>query len=186
MPEDSPEIVQGNFPDGEISFRAAETDAYLGRKGLEDTGRLFKRLIARLGRSYDITKASLTLHGGEADGLRITHILKEGVSRSGLALGIPKQDSLLYEVLRQGYPLVDNYPELASGNPIERKILLTARTASVAVIPIIHDGLRLGVVSLASDQQSAFSPYLNGLGTEDVDEFAASLVNIFACQADIK
>ncbi len=171
---------------GEFSSRPAEADPYLGRKELEDTGRLFKRLIARLGRKYAIKKASLTLYEPGSDGLRITHILKEGVCKSGLALGIPKHDSLLYEILRQGYPLVDNYPELASGNPIEKKIFLTPETVSVAVIPIIQNGLRIGVVSLASDQESAFSPYLNGLGADIVDDFAASLLGILAIPSETR
>ena len=40
----------------------------------------------------------------------------KGVLKSGLTLTIPGRLSLLYQVLMQGYPIVDNYPQLISKN----------------------------------------------------------------------
>jgi len=147
----------------------------LGRSNHKVIHRLLKGLISRLNRSYTIEKASLAIYDQENNNLRVTHMLTKGTLKSGLTLTIPNQTSLLYQVLLQGYPVVDNYPELISANIIEQKILLGRRTQSVIVIPLIYDCHKLGVLSLASPDESAFGLYLDGVGEDMVAEFVGSL-----------
>jgi len=119
----------------------------IGRSDHDVINRLFKNLLARLNRFYTIEKASLALYDHDQDCLHVTHMLSKGGLKSGLTLTIPSRHSLLYQVLRQGYPIVDNYPELMSRNVIEKKILLGPVTRSVAVIPLIYDGVLGGLLT---------------------------------------
>lgn len=146
--------------------------------------RLLKKLLSRLSRVFSIEKASLIIYDHEKDSLRVTHMLNKGTLRSSLALTIPDNFSLLHQVFMQGYPIVDNYPELISRNVIEKKILLARDTQSVAVIPLIYDGTRLGLLSLASHKESAFSLYLEGMGEDNVVEFVAELSRVLTSTAN--
>jgi len=157
----------------------------IGRSDHETVGRKLRKLLVRLGRFYDIEKASLTFYDYRRNCLHVTHMFSKGALKSGLTLSIPDHHSLLYQVLMQGFPIVDNYPELVTRNIIEKKILLGPATRSVAVIPLLSDGLLGGILSLASEDDSAFSLYLEGRGEELVTEFIADLSQVLIATADI-
>jgi len=137
-----------------------------------------RKLVNRLSRVYNIDRVSVAFFNPDQESLCVTHMLTGGAYKSSLTLTLPGGRSLLYQVLMQGYPIVDNYPELMTGNIIEKKILVTSATASVAVIPLIYDGAKLGVLSLGSPDQAAFGTYLEGVGEECVDDFVEKLVGI--------
>jgi hypothetical protein len=50
----------------------------------------------------------------------------------------------------------------------------------VLIVPLIRDGNRLGVLSLASPKDSAFSIYIDGVGETVVARFAADLEDTFS------
>jgi transcriptional regulator with GAF, ATPase, and Fis domain len=147
----------------------------ISRTDVKTINTLLKKLMARLSSHYSIDKASLVFYDNRQKNLRLTHMLTGGVLNSSLTLTIPGRLSLLHQVLMQGYPIVDNYPELISQNIIEKKILLNPKTRSVAIVPLVHEGHRLGLLSLSSKEDSAFSPLIEGLGEELIGEFIISL-----------
>lgn len=140
--------------------------------------RHFKNLLSRLGRHYTIEKASLALHDVDRDCLKVTHMLTRGTMKSGLTLTVPKDTSLLHQILMQGFPVVDNYPALVTRNLIEKKILLASTSRSLLIAPLTYEGTRLGVLSLASPDEAAFGLYLEGVGEDMVGKFAVDLGKI--------
>lgn len=140
--------------------------------------RHFKNLLNGLSRHYTIEKASLALHDVDRDCLKITHMLTRGAMKSGLTLTVPKDTSLLHQIFMQGFPVVDNYPELVTRNLIEKKILLASTSRSLLIAPLTYDGTRLGVLSLASPDEGAFGLYLEGVGESLVGKFVIGLGEI--------
>jgi transcriptional regulator with GAF, ATPase, and Fis domain len=161
-------ILGPSTPPGSLDFDINRTDHKM-------IGRLLKDLLNRLDRTYTINKASLTFYDPDQTVLRVTHMLTRGVMKSGLTLTIPNRSSLLYQILMQGYPVVDNYPKLVTGNIIEKKILLSSKTRSLLIIPLIHNNIRLGVLNLASPDESVFGLYLEGVEVNAVGEFVEQL-----------
>lgn len=148
--------------------------------------RLMRRLLADLSQYYPIEKASLALYDPSSDRLSVSHLYLDGKFKTGLTLALPDHRSLLYQVLQQGFPIADNYPEQIAAGVVERKILLGSRTKAALIIPLIRDGNRLGVLSLASSKDSAFSIYLDGVGETMVARFAAGLEDTFSTSAIVE
>ncbi len=139
---------------------------------------LMRRLLADLDHYYPIEKASLALYDPGGKRLFVSHLYHDGDFKTGLALALPDSGSLLYQILQQGFPVADNYPELIASGIVERKILLGPGTKSVLIVPLIHADCRLGILSLASPKESAFSIYLDGVGESFVRRFGAALDTI--------
>jgi hypothetical protein len=135
----------------------------------------FRRAIGRLGHLLSVSKASLAILEPHERHLQVAHIYDKGLFHGNVVVLIPTVNSLLYQTLVQGFPVVDNYPELATTNIIEKKILLTAGAKSVLIVPLTHEGHHLGVLSLTSRQSYAFGSYLDGTGQEAVAELAEAL-----------
>jgi transcriptional regulator with GAF, ATPase, and Fis domain len=142
--------------------------------------RLMRRLLAELDHYYPIEKASLALYDPVDDRLCISHLHHDGAFKTGLALALPDGRSLMYQILQQGFPVADNYPGHITAGVVEKKILLGDQTKSVLLVPLVHDGDRLGVLSLASPKESAFSIYLDGVGESMIRRFAGDLSAVFA------
>jgi GAF domain-containing protein len=142
--------------------------------------RLMRRLLADLNQYYPVEKASLALYDPDNDRLSVSHLYLDGRFKTGLTLALPDHRSLLYQVLQQGFPIADNYPEQVAAGIVERKILLGNHTRAVLIVPLIRDGNRLGVLSLASPKDSAFSIYIDGVGETVVARFAADLEDTFS------
>jgi transcriptional regulator with GAF, ATPase, and Fis domain len=140
--------------------------------------RLMRRLIADLERYYPIEKAALAIYDRLRDRLCVSHLHYDGQFKTGLTLALPDRRSLMYQILQQGFPIADNYPQQITAGIVERKIILGERTRSVLIVPLIHDGDYLGVISLASPRESAFSLYLDGVGETMVARFVAELGNV--------
>jgi GAF domain-containing protein len=137
---------------------------------------LLGKLVIKLRRYFAIEKTLLAFYDPASDHLRVTHLLADGALRSSLTLTIPNHASLLYQVLLQGYPVADNYPDLVTGNIIEKKLLLCPSAKSLLVIPLVHNGCRLGLLSLASSKECDFGLYLEGAGERFVADFVRRLV----------
>lgn len=137
--------------------------------------RNFRQAISHLGRIFTISKASLAMMDSQSCNLQVTHIYDKGLFHSNVTVLIDVKTSMLYQTLMQGFPVVDNYPELITTNIIEKKILLSPGVKSVLVIPLIHDGVPFGVLNLASRAHCAFGLYLEGAGESIVAELAETL-----------
>ncbi len=137
--------------------------------------RMMQRAIEDMERHYAVEKASLALYDHTRDKLCITHLYLNGTFKTSLTLILPDQHSLLYQIYDQGFPVADNYPSLLASTVIEKKILMGPNTRSVLIVPLIHEGIRLGVLSLASADSAAFSTYLEGVGEKALICFAAAL-----------
>ena len=131
----------------------------------------FSRLLRRLRRAYTIDRASLAFHNHQTGRMQVTHLYDRGVIKSGVTLNFAADRSVMYQVLQHGFPVADNFPERITGNIIETKILLTPAVRSVLIIPLIAGLTRLGVASLASQQEAAFGLYFEGIGTKAIAAF---------------
>jgi hypothetical protein len=107
--------------------------------------------------------------------LCITHLYFHGDFKTSLTLVLPDRRSLLHQVYYQGFPVADNYPSLLATSIIEKKILTGPKTRSVLMAPLVRDGTRLGLLNLGSVTEATFSPYLDGIGENIVNRFAAGL-----------
>lgn len=143
-----------------------------------DLNRAFNRVIGKLGRFYSIDRASLAILNSESSTFRVTHIKDKGSLKKGLALNFAASRTTMFQVLKQGYPVADNFPEQISNNIIEKRILLSSNACSVMMIPLIYDNLRIGVLNLTSIQPSAFGLYLDGIGEGAVAEFVHDLYQL--------
>jgi hypothetical protein len=135
----------------------------------------FRRAIGRLGHLLPVSKASLAILEPQGRHLQVAHIYDKGLFHGNVVVLIPTANSLLYQTLLQGFPVVDNYPELATSNIIEKKILLSSGAKAVLIAPLVHEGHRLGILSLTSRQSYAFGSYLEGIGQGVVADLAESL-----------
>ena len=144
--------------------------------------RNFRQAISHLGRIFTISKASLALLDSQSRNLQVTHIYDKGLFHSNVTVLIDVKTSMLYQTLMQGFPVVDNYPELLTTNVIERKILLSPGVKSVLVIPLVHDGVPFGILSIASRANCAFGLYLEGAGEPIVAELTEALTGNSASQ----
>lgn len=145
-----------------------------------------QKTISDLDRFYCIEKASLALFDTTKNRLCITHLYVHGEFKTSLTLVLPDRRSLLHQIFHQGFPVADNYPSLLTTGVIERKILMGRETQSVLVAPLVCDGVRLGLLNLGSVKEAAFSPYLEGIGENIVNRFAACLDPLLSAPADTK
>ncbi len=141
---------------------------------------LFGRLVSRLENIYPISKASLALFDASSRRFQVVHVLDERGLKTGVSLTIATDDSILYQVFCQGFPVVDNTPEHMPASPIERKLLMSEATRSVLMVPLTMDDLEMGVLALSADRENAFHPYLDGVGATIVDRFIRLLGSVLA------
>lgn len=159
-----------NLPTFEES--AVRTHTVSATKEVTD---LFRSTISRLSRFFSIDKASLAQFNFTDHNLHVTHIYKHKRLNKGLTLIVQPTNSAMYQVLMQGYPVADNYPDHMSSHIIERKILLSEATRSLLIIPLTCDCYKLGVLTLSSPDECAFGTYLEGVGEGFVTELATAL-----------
>lgn len=140
---------------------------------------LLKKLIRKMGRFFPIDKATVTFYDAREEMLRVTQVYENGSIKKGLRLNFPVGNSLMYQVLMHGYPVVDNFPDKLSSNIIERKILLNDMTQSVLVAPLIYNNIKMGLLSLTSQKEYAFGLYLEGVCEGMVEDFGRQLGKVF-------
>jgi transcriptional regulator with GAF, ATPase, and Fis domain len=176
-----PEIVTTSSPDP--STESARTVSPLVGAWTEE-GRLiekrridslFGRLMCRLEGLYPVNKALLALYDPTARRFQVMHVMDRRGLRTGVRLTIAADDSILFQVFCQGFPVVDNTPEQMPASPIERKLLMSEQTRSVLMVPLYLDDVGLGVLALSADHENAFHPYLDGVGTAVVNRFVRLL-----------
>lgn len=136
---------------------------------------LLERVLSKLSRLFSVDKASLALFNFSDHNLHVSHIYKNKHLNKGITLIIQPTDSTMYQVLMQGFPVVDNYPDHITANVIERKILLSESTKSLLIVPLVCDCYKLGVLTLSSNDECAFGTYLEGVGEGIVAELSTAL-----------
>lgn len=146
----------------------SEDGRLIGKRRVDN---LFGRLMRRLEPLYPINLASLALYDASSRRFQVMHVIDDRGPKTGVALSIATDESILYQVFCQGFPVVDNTPEQMPASPIERKLLMSPSTRSILMVPLILHDLEMGVLSLSADKENAFHPYLDGVGTSIVDRF---------------
>lgn len=147
----------------------------LKKLGAKNISTLMIRLIGRLNRFYPIDKGSLAIYEEDSNRLHLSHIFRNNSITSGMTLIIPANGGTMHQVLKQGYPVADNFPDRFTESIIEKKLLLSFDTMSLLVIPLNANGIQMGLLSLSSPKPSAFGIYLDGVGTAMVDSFTDDL-----------
>lgn len=158
-----------------------EDGRLIGKRRIDS---LFGRLMCRLEGLYPISKGSLALYDPAARRFQVMHVLDRRGLWTGVRLTIATDDSILYQVFCQGFPVVDNTPEQMPVSPIERKLLMSEQTRSVLMVPLYRDSQGMGILALSADHENAFHPYLDGVGTAVVDRFVRLLGSALSSSAE--
>ena len=118
--------------------------------------KLFFSLCKKLNKLFSLSTAVLVVHSVRDNSLKVIAVKNSKHSPEGISLTLPDQDSLLHSVFNDGSLHIDNSLEHFSGNFFEKKLLLGEEANSLAIIPINHDGNRIGLFCLASPRTNAF------------------------------
>ncbi len=150
-----------------------------------EVGDHFRRTVSKLGRLFPIDVASLIFWDEENKLLRAVYRYENGSLAKGLVLAFPPDNSLLFQTLQQGFPVADNYPDLLTTHVIEKKLLVSPITKSVLIIPLRDAGRKIGLMTLSSQQETAFGMYLDGIGQGIIDAFIGNLVALVCCDIEV-
>ncbi len=131
-------------------------DSILGRA--RNINKLFFSFTKKLNRFLPISRAALVLYSKRDGHLKVI-ALKAESAREGLALSLPKKNSLFYRVFDSRSIYTADYPFYFSGNFVERKILIDQDSKSILVTPLMTGGKIYGLICLASPQEAAFRFY---------------------------
>lgn len=132
-------------------------------EGVQARKDLFLTLTSKLDKFFAIHKASYSVYASEKNFMRVPVVYQEGEVRTGLVISIAGDKSLMRRVLERGKVYVEDFPKQIAGNIVERKLLLLDDTSSLAVVPLIHDGVEYGTLNLASAAPFAFSIFTSHL-----------------------
>ncbi len=123
---------------------------------------LFFSLIKKLNKFFSISRAVLVVHSPRDEKLKAI-ALRGRKARQGLALTLPKRDSLLYTVFNKGDIYAENYSGIFKGNFIENKLLMIDKASSLVICPIRFKGRINALLCLTSQTLFAFNMFENGL-----------------------
>ena len=141
----------------------------------DDIYKLFFLLTKKLSKFFSISRASLIVHSKLDGKLKAIAMKGDKGAHEGLALTLPEQNSLLYNILESGVPYIENYPQQFPGNFIEEKILIDSDTRSLAVLPIKDNGTLGGLICFASPVPYAFTMLEDGLLDDLMEKFGPVL-----------
>jgi hypothetical protein len=136
---------------------------------------LFFSLIKKLGKFFSISKAVLVVRSPEDNALKVIALKSRHHARHGLALTLPKRDSLLHRVFKSREVYSASYPGGFEGNFIEKKLLLEDDTGSVAICPVSVNGTMQGLLCLTSPVVYAFSMFEEGFLDGVLEKFGRSI-----------
>ncbi|MBD3403827.1 hypothetical protein GF420_13110 [candidate division GN15 bacterium] len=140
-----------------------------------DPAEIFVGLTSRLQSAYPIRKALLILKEGDHNRFCAVATFNDGAVRKNLSLRLPMQSSLFEKVAEDRHIYTENYYSLFSGNTFERNLLLDDWCQSFAVIPLVTDGLVIGILGFSSDQPNAFVTFEEGVLDRVIDRLANRL-----------
>ena len=137
--------------------------------------KLFFSITKKLHKLFSISTAVLVVRSTRDGHLKVIAIKRPTYSREGLALTLPEKDSLFYSVLRNPAIYTENFSPGFDGNFIERKLMLDDRTKSLAICPIITNGVVAGLVCFTSPAVYAFQSFQEGFLDPVLKQFGAVL-----------
>jgi len=141
----------------------------------ESVPKMFHLLTGKLSKFFSISRAVLIAFSHRENSLKAIAMKDHQIIGDGLALTLPRQDSLLYDVFDNGSVYLENYPGAFDGNFFERKLLLDDDTKSLVIIPLrFEDNIR-GLICYSSPIAYAFSMIEEGLLDRVFEKFGASL-----------
>jgi len=137
--------------------------------------KLFFSVTKKLGKFFSISGALLIVHSERDNRLKVIATRKPSRALAGLALTLPSQNSLFYDVYRDATPYIKNYPEDFDGNFIEQKLLLDDDTKSLVICPTIHNGFPNGLICFTSPVPYAFVMFEKGFLQDIMEQFGVVL-----------
>lgn len=117
---------------------------------------LFREMTNKLSKFFSISRAVLIIRNNNKNTLGAMAIWNNFQFQNGLTLTLPRKNSFLYEILKNGkiksLPIFSKAP----GNLIENKILINKSDSALAVCPMISEDNIRGLISFASPVPYAF------------------------------
>lgn len=118
---------------------------------------LFMKLCAKLDKFFAINRASLAIYDEYNDQMKISHMKVGKEYKNGVLINIMASKTLMKRVLDDGNIYVRNFFQFIDGLELEKKILLDNSSRSLAIIPLIWEGEKIGTFNLTSKSYLAFS-----------------------------
>lgn len=118
---------------------------------------LFMKLCSKLDKFFAINRASLAIYDEFDDLMKISHIKIDKDYKNGVQINILAPETLMKRVLDDGNIYVRNFFQYIDGLELEKKILLDDSSKSLAIIPLIWEGEKVGTFNLTSKSYLAFS-----------------------------
>jgi len=123
----------------------------------------FFSLCKKLNKYFSIYRAVLVVYSEIDDNLKVIALKGQQNSREGLAISLPKKNSLFYKTFDNGQIFVEDCIGDFSGNFIERKLLSIEKCESFAICPVIHKDKTIGLLCLSSASLYCFEMLGEGI-----------------------
>jgi len=165
-PPDSfePERIQSDLSD--FSFRH-QADASLSD--------LFLAITKKLQERFEIDRGLLAIREIDTTHFLATSSFDGRKLRKNLSLRIPSDSSLFEKVAESRDVYTDEYFDLFSGNPFEKRVLMSESTRSYIIIPIKQAGEIVGLLGYSSETPMAFAA-LAAMPLEQITEQLARMI----------
>lgn len=141
-----------------------------------DIYKLFFLFTKKLNRFFPISQSSLIVFSKQDNKLKVIAMKGDKGARKGLTLTLPETNSLLYKVFADGHFYTKHHPQKFDGNFIEEKILKDNDARSLAILPIVQNGSKCGLICLSSPNQDAFRSFENGSMDEILENFSKNMI----------
>jgi len=165
-------VPSGLKSDIESTFIRSCLSIFRERKTISQ---LFFCLVKKLGGLIDISKAVLAVSSSFDRSLKIVAAKGHRGSREGLAITLPKKNSLMYSVFFDKSIFVANELPPSVANFIERRILLDGRISSILIYPINHNDKTRGLFCLTSENGDDLTMFADGCLDCVMDRFGEKI-----------
>lgn len=136
---------------------------------------LFWELTNKLNKFFSISKAVLVMNCPLSDRLKLIARWEPDCFKEGVAMEIPTANSVLHRALTLGRIFYEPAFGFDQGNNLERRILTSPSTRSLAICPAVSDETVYSLISLASPVYNAFDLIEDGHFASIFDRFGKLL-----------
>jgi transcriptional regulator with GAF, ATPase, and Fis domain len=136
---------------------------------------LFFAVVKKLNKFFSLSNAVLAVYSSNDDCLKVIAAKGPKGSKEGLALSLPRKNSLFYKVFEENQIYIQNYPADFEGNFIEKKLLLKGETSSIAICPIFYKESVMGLLCMTSPSLYAFEMFQDGFLDDILGQFGVRL-----------
>ncbi|MEW5924069.1 MAG: hypothetical protein AB1746_08790 [Candidatus Zixiibacteriota bacterium] len=169
VPDNPESAVRNRMSD---IFLRSLSSLFRNNKNIYD---IFFSLTKKLNKFFSLSRSILIVNSDKDNQLKVIAMKGPQDSRIGLALTLPRQDSILYQVFNSRAIYTENYPHQFAGNFIERKLLLDDNPGSIAICPVKSDGNVRGLICLTSPALYAFTLFRDGALDAVLERFGRSI-----------